>query len=102
MDAAAANSASRSFRPSPDASSGNAMDWFSAPDYRIARLVLERGLGLIYLIAFLVAVNQFPALLGEQGLLPAPRYLARVGFRHAPSLFHLHYTDRFFRVVAGL
>ena len=48
------------------------MDWFSAPDYRLARFALERGLGLVYLIAFLVALNQFPALLGEHGLLPAP------------------------------
>jgi hypothetical protein len=78
------------------------MEWFSAPDYRIARLVLERGLGGVYLIAFLVALNQFPALLGEHGLLPAPRYLARVGFRDAPSLFHLHYSDRFFRAIAVL
>ena len=78
------------------------MEWFAAPDYRLARFVLERGLGLVYLIGFLVALNQFPALLGARGLLPAPRYLARVGFRQAPSLFHLHYSDRFFRAVAGL
>ncbi len=78
------------------------MEWFAAPDYRLARFILERGLGLVYLIGFLVALNQFPALLGARGLLPAPRYLARVGFRQAPSLFHLHYSDRFFRAVAGL
>jgi hypothetical protein len=78
------------------------MEWFSAPDYRLARLVIERGLGLTYAIAFLVALNQFPALLGERGLLPAPRYLRRVTFSQAPSLFHLHYSDRLLRVVAGL
>ena len=49
------------------------MEWFAAPDYRLARFILERGLGLVYLIGFLVALNQFPALLGERGLLPAPR-----------------------------
>jgi hypothetical protein len=76
------------------------MDWFSAPDYRIARLLIERGLALIYLIAFLVALNQFPALLGERGLLPAPRFLRRASFREAPSLFHLHYSDAFLRAVA--
>ena len=54
------------------------MDWFSAPDYRLTRLVLERGIGLIYLVAFAVALNQFPALLGEHGLMPAPRFLGRV------------------------
>ena len=78
------------------------MDWFSAPDYRCARLIIERGLGLVYLIAFLVALNQFPALLGERGLLPAPRFLKRAGYRQAPSLFQLHYSDAFLRVVAGL
>jgi hypothetical protein len=78
------------------------MEWFSAPDYRLARLVIERGLGLTYAIAFLVALNQFPALLGERGLMPAPRFLARVSFRQAPSLFHLHYSDRLLRLVAGL
>jgi len=76
------------------------MDWFSAPDYRLTRFVIERGLGLIYLVAFLVALNQFPALLGEHGLLPVPRYLRRVGFREAPSLFHLRYTDGLLRAVA--
>ena len=78
------------------------MEWFSAPDYRLARLLVERGLGLCYLVAFLVALNQFPALLGEHGLLPVPRYLRRVSFRQAPSLFHLHYSDRFLGAVAWL
>jgi len=66
------------------------------------RLLLQRGLAAIYLIAFLVAFNQFPALLGERGLLPVPSYLARIGFREAPSLFHVHYSDRFLRAVAAL
>src|SRR5690349_1606679 len=76
------------------------MDWFDAPDYRLTRWVLERGIGLIYLIAFLVALNQFPALLGEHGLMPAPRFLRRVSFREFPSLFHFRYSDALLRVVA--
>jgi hypothetical protein len=47
-----------------------------------------------------VAVNQFRPLLGERGLLPAPRFLAAAGFARAPSVFHLHYTDRFLLLVA--
>ena len=47
------------------------------PDYQIARLLIERGLGILYLIAFVVALEQFPALCGERGLQPAPRLLAR-------------------------
>lgn len=76
------------------------MSWLHAPDYWLSRLVFQRGLAAIYLVAFLVAVNQFRPLLGEQGLLPAPHFLARVRFRQAPSIFHAHYSDRFLAVVA--
>ena len=75
------------------------MDWFAAPDYWFARMVLERGLGLVYLLAFANALHQFPALLGERGLLPVPRYLAQTSFRESPSLFHLGYSDRGLRLV---
>jgi hypothetical protein len=78
------------------------MDWFSAPDYRLARFVIERGLGLIYLIAFLVVLDQFPALLGEHGLLPAPRFLRRASVRQAPSLFHIRYSDGLLRAAAWI
>jgi len=78
-----------------------AVDWLSAPDYRIARLVIERGIALIYLIAFAVALDQFPALLGERGLLPTPRFLRATTFREAPTLFHLTgYSDRLLRAIS--
>src|SRR5689334_21251393 len=37
-------------------------------------------------------------------MLPVPRFLARTSFRRSPSLFHLHWSDRFFAGVcwAGL
>ncbi|HET9457965.1 MAG TPA: lipase maturation factor family protein [Candidatus Limnocylindrales bacterium] len=76
------------------------MPELTAPDYTIARFVIERGLALIYLVAFVVAARQFPALSGESGLQPAPRLLARVRPREAPSLFHWGYSDRRLRVVA--
>ncbi|MFF5547421.1 lipase maturation factor family protein [Streptomyces olivaceoviridis] len=76
------------------------MDWFTAPDYWLSRLVFQRALAAVYLVAFLTAALQFRALLGERGMLPIPRHLARVRFRHAPSLFHLHYSDRFFAACA--
>jgi hypothetical protein len=66
------------------------------------RLLLQRGLAAIYFLAFLSALNQFRPLLGERGLLPVPRFLARVGFRDAPSVFHALYSDRFFAAVAGV
>jgi hypothetical protein len=73
-----------------------------APDLVLARLVVERGLGLVYAIAFLVALRQFPPLLGERGLLPVPAFVRAVPFRSAPSLFQLAYSDRLLRAVAGL
>jgi hypothetical protein len=72
----------------------------TAPDHQLARFVLERGIAAIYLIAFVVALDQFPALLGDRGLLPATRYLARVTFLQAPSVFHFGYSDRRLRAVA--
>jgi hypothetical protein len=76
--------------------------WFWATDYGVARFVLERGIALIYLIGFVAALHQFPALLGERGLLPVPAYLTYLPFRRAPSLFHLGYTDTRLRAVAGV
>ncbi|CAN5135353.1 lipase maturation factor family protein [soil metagenome] len=76
------------------------MEWLDAADYWLARLALQRAVGLVYLIAFLVAANQFRPLLGEHGLLPVPRYLARVGFLQAPSLFHLGYSDQLLSAVS--
>ncbi|MFC9930645.1 lipase maturation factor family protein [Streptomyces sp. NPDC127190] len=72
------------------------MDWFTAPDYWLTRLVFQRALAGVYLFAFLTAARQFRALLGERGMLPVPRFVARVPFKRAPSLFQLHYSDRFF------
>jgi Lipase maturation factor len=76
------------------------IDWLQAPDYWLTRLVLERGLGAIYLVAFLSAALQFRPLLGERGLLPVPRFLRHVGFFDAPSVFHVHYSDRALLAVA--
>ena len=70
------------------------------PEYWLARFAFQRGLALIYLIAFLVALNQFRPLLGERGLLPVPRFLGFVDFRKAPSIFHFYYSDNFFGIVS--
>ena len=57
------------------------MDRLSSSGDWLTRLALQRGLGLVYLVAFLVAVTQFRPLLGERGLLPVPRFVAAVPFR---------------------
>jgi Lipase maturation factor len=66
----------------------------------LARMLLQRGLAAIYLVAFISALNQFRPLLGERGLLPVPRFLDRVRFLDAPTVFHLRYSDRFFVAIA--
>jgi hypothetical protein len=66
----------------------------------LARLLFQRALAGIYLLAFVVAVNQFRPLLGERGLLPVPRFARGRRFWDAPSVFTLRYSDRFFMVVA--
>ncbi len=75
-------------------------EWLSAPDYSISRLLIERGLAGIYLIAFVNVAQQFRPLLGERGLLPVPEFLSYAPFRRSPSLFHLHYSDRALLAVA--
>jgi Lipase maturation factor len=76
------------------------MDWFVADHSWIARVLFQRSLAVVYLVAFLVAANQYRALLGERGLTPVSRYLRAVPFRRSPSLFHLHHSDRTFLAVA--
>src|ERR1043166_9981424 len=66
------------------------------------RTIFQHGLAAIYLVAFVSALNQFPALLGERGLLPVRDFLDVVTFRDAPSLFHWRYSDRLLRAVAWI
>lgn len=73
--------------------------WFVAPEYWLAREVLQRGVAAIYLVAFIAAARQFRALIGEHGMLPVPAFVSRVSFRAAPSIFHIRYSDRLFAVV---
>jgi hypothetical protein len=70
--------------------------------YWYSRFLFERGLALVYLIAFIAVVNQFIPLLGERGLLPVPRFIEAVPFRLSPSLFYLRATDGVFRAAGWL
>jgi len=74
----------------------------SLPGYWYSRFVFERGLALMYLVAFLCAANQFVPLLGERGLTPATRFTEYVSFRESPSLFFFAPTDAAFRAGAWL
>ena len=70
--------------------------------YWYSRFVFERALGLIYLVAFLNAANEFVPLLGEHGLLPFTRYVRFVPFSSSPSLFYFLRHDAWLRVAAWI
>ncbi|MBV8898274.1 MAG: lipase maturation factor family protein [Acidobacteriaceae bacterium] len=70
--------------------------------YWLTRLLLERSIGLICLIAFLVALNQFKPLLGEKGLLPVPLWVKQVPFSESPSLFYLWPRDTAFTLFSWI
>jgi hypothetical protein len=73
-----------------------------AADYWLSRFLFQRGLALVYLIAFLVALNQFRPLLGEHGLLPVPNFVQQVPFADSPSLFYLFPKDVAFAAAAWI
>lgn len=73
-----------------------------AKTYWLARTLLERGIALICLVAFVNALNQFKPLLGERGLLPVPLFVKQVPFRESPSLFYLFPRDAAFTTAAWL
>jgi hypothetical protein len=77
--------------------------------YHLARFLILRLLGLVYLTGFLIVLDQGRQLLGSQGLLPIaefiPRAVAALGskgaaFARLPSLFWLSHSDPFFMALA--
>ena len=76
------------------------MNWLSAEDYWLSRFIFQRALALVFLIAFLNALNEFKALLGEHGIVPAPLFIKEVAFRESPSLFYFWHTDAAFTIAA--
>jgi Lipase maturation factor len=76
--------------------------WLGSATYALTRSALQRGLGLVLLIAFVNAVNQFRPLLGDRGLLPVSIFVKRVRFRESPSLFYLLPHDLAFTAGAWL
>jgi hypothetical protein len=66
-----------------------------ATEFWLSRLCFQRSLGSIYLIAFLIAANQFIPLLGARGLQPVRLFVQHIPFRRAPSLFYINCSDQF-------
>jgi hypothetical protein len=78
------------------------MTWFGSETFLLTRAALQRGLALVFLIAFLNAVNQFKPLLGDRGLLPVRHFVNEVSFRDSPSLFFFAPNDTAFTIAAWL
>lgn len=72
------------------------MSWLPESSDVVARLLVQRGLALVYLVAFAVALNQFRGLLGSRGLTPISDFVDGTTFRQTPSIFVWRSTDRFF------
>ncbi len=70
------------------------LGWWSSADYDVARVVLQRGFGALYVVGFWCVLRQFRPLLGEHGMQPVPAYVARTRWRQGPSLFRWRYSDR--------
>lgn len=77
-------------------------DWFGAGNYDVARQILQRGVAALYVVAFVAAWRQGPALIGERGLLPTPEWIARTSAQTSPSLFRWRYSDRLLVAVSGV
>jgi hypothetical protein len=58
------------------------------------RLLVQRGMAAIYLVAFLSMLQQWKPLLGERGLLPVSETLRGASFWESQSLFAIRYSDR--------
>jgi predicted DCC family thiol-disulfide oxidoreductase YuxK len=86
------------------------------PEYRVARWIFLRALGLIYLAAFISLWTQIAGLVGHNGILPEDQYMAAAGqyfdnsgagldrFRELPTLCWLISSDGFlqFQCAAGV
>ena len=81
------------------------------PTYWLTRFMILRLLGVVYGVAFLVAINQLVPLIGSNGLLPVGNYLSLVshslgsnfaGFMRLPSVFWFWHSDTALLTVAWI
>lgn len=83
----------------------------TAPTYWLTRFMILRLLGIVYAIAFLVAINQIVPLIGYNGLLPVDISLKLIsralgsdsaGFMRLPSVFWFWHSDTALLIVAWI
>jgi hypothetical protein len=82
----------------------------AAGNYLLTRVLLLRGLGFLYVVAFAILVRQVRPLIGTEGLLPVGPFLDRVWGHYGgaaavfrlPTLFWLGSSDRALVLAAWL
>lgn len=72
----------------------------TGPNYYVTRWLFQRSLAFIYLIGFLIALNQYQGLLGEHGIEPVVLFVRNVSFWASPSLLALNPSDWFATLIA--
>jgi len=81
------------------------------PTYWLTRFMILRLLGIIYAVAFLVAINEIIPLIGSDGLTPVDIFLKQVskglgsfsaGFARLPSIFWWFHSDQSLLVFAWI
>ncbi len=92
---------------------GRHVEW---PDYTLTRWVFLRGLGLVYLFAFISLWTQIGGLIGHNGIMPADEFISSAGqqcdlqgigldrFHIIPTLCWVNVSDGFlqFQCIAGV
>jgi hypothetical protein len=85
--------------------------WADGSSFLLVRTLVLRLLGLVYFVAFVSAMQQAPALVGDRGLLPARLYLHDVvlvtgsrfeAFVQLPSVFWLSTSDTMIASVCAI
>lgn len=73
---------------------------YGGENYWIAKILFQKGLASVYLIAFLVAYRQYSGLVGKDGILPIESFIEDKEFSEALSIFYFFNSDRFLKFSA--
>ena len=73
---------------------------FEGESYWIAKILFQKGLASVYLIAFLVAYRQYSGLVGQNGVLPIESFIEDKDFQEVFSIFYFFNSDRFLKFSA--
>ena len=76
------------------------MGWLSAPEYWLGRLILERGIAVVYVCRIRCGRTAIPGADRRARAVAGAALSGPAVVLRTPSIFHLHYSDRFFAAVA--